>query len=62
MNAIFNLPIKGKWFDILLMCIRSDKMDAHGLSIADSATATLVHSITDESDISFERLQFGGVS
>jgi len=52
----------GAKFDILLMCIRSDKMDTHGLSIADSATATLVHCITDESDISFERLQFGGAT
>ena len=52
----------GAKFDILLMCVRSDKMDTHGLSIADSATATLVHCITDESDIGFERLRFGGVS
>ena len=48
----------GAKFDILLMCIRSDKMDTRGLSIADCATATLVHDISDDSFVDFSRLQF----
>jgi hypothetical protein len=50
----------GTGFDILLMAIRSDRMDAHGISVADSVTATLVHSISDDSFVSFAHLQFGG--
>lgn len=58
----YRILCHGTGFDILLMAIRSDQMDAHGISVADSVTATLVHSISDDSFVSFAQLQFGGVS
>ena len=50
----------GAKLDILLMAIRSYRMDPFGLSVADSATGNLAHSITDDPGVSFARLQFGG--
>ena len=54
----YRIWCRGERFDILLMAIPSDKMDAHGISVADSVTATLVHSISDDSFVSFALLQF----
>jgi len=58
----YRILCHGTGFDILLMAIRSDQMDARGISVADSVTATLVHSISDDSFVSFARLQFGGAT
>ena len=58
----YRILCHGTGFDILLMTIRSDRMDAHGISVADSVTARLVHSISDNSFVSFALLQFGGAT
>lgn len=55
----YRIWCRGERFDILLMAIRSDKMDAHGMSVADSATATLVHGLANDSFVAFSKLQFG---
>lgn len=55
----YRIQCHGECFDILLMAIRSKDMDAQGLSVADSATGRLVHSIADDSFVAFSKLQFG---
>ena len=58
----YRIYCHGTGFDILLMAIRSDRMDAHGFSVADCATATLVHSLANDSYVNFALLQFGGAT
>ena len=52
----------GNGVDVLLMAMRSDGMSAYRMAVADCATATLVHSISDDSFVDFSRLQFGGLA
>ena len=52
----------GNGVDVLLMAMRSDGMGVYwgdyGMAVADCATATLVHGISDGSFVDFSRLQF----
>lgn len=52
----------GTGFDVLLMVIRSDGMDAYRMAVADCESATLVHGIECDTFVGFKRLQFGGCS
>lgn len=55
----FRIYCHGTGFDILLMAIRSDGMNAYRMAVADCATATLVHDIANDSSPDFALLQFG---
>lgn len=57
--ARFRIYCHGTGFDILLMAIRFDGMNAYRMAVADCATATLVHDIANDSFLDFALLQFG---
>lgn len=55
----YRIWCRGERFDILLMAILSDGMNAYRMAVADCATATLVHDIANDSFPDFALLQFG---
>ena len=61
-NGRYRIWCHGNGVDVLLMAIRSDGTSAYRMAVADCATATLVHDISDDSFVDFSRLQFGGAT